>query len=158
MNKRELIQQWREARRVLFDSLKALGEGEASIPNSIGKWSVKDVVAHIVFWDEELLRGMKALLKRDRPAFLDRDWDELNARAVAERKHQSLNEMLGDLKESGARIEVFLNGLDESEFCSCMGQKWKMWDVTIEWIVCGNVEHDKHHTQKILTWRNGHLK
>lgn len=158
VNKRELIQQWIEARKALFVSIKTIGDDEASIPNSIGKWSIKDVIAHLILWDEELLRGMNRLLKRDRPAFLDKDWDGMNARAVAARKSQSLKELLEDLKKSGEKIEVFVNGLDESELSSSRGHKWKMWDITIQWIVCGNIEHDKHHTQRILAWRQNHFR
>lgn len=154
MEKEELIESWRRARKLFFDSVEGLSEEDASVADSMGSWSVKDVVAHLIFWDEELLRSIEALLKGDRPAFLDEDWDSLNARAVEKRVDQSLEEMLRDLRVSGRKVKGVMARLDEGQFSLSRGQKWKAWDVTIEWLVSGNTGHDVHHARRVASWRN----
>ncbi|TET44221.1 ClbS/DfsB family four-helix bundle protein [candidate division TA06 bacterium] len=154
MENEELTEAWAKGRKLFFDSVEGLSEERASKPYSMGSWSVKDVVAHLVFWDEELLRSIEALMRGDRPAFLDQDWDSLNAREVARRKDQSLEEMLQDLEESGRGVKSLIASLDEGQLSLRRGQKWKTWDVTIEWLVSGNIGHDGHHARKIAAWRN----
>ena len=156
MKNEELTESWTRARKLFFDSVEGLSEEEASITNSMGSWSVKDVVAHLIFWDEELLRSIETLLRGDRPAFLDKDWDSLNAAAVTRRKDQSLEEMLQDLKESGRKVKILIASLDERQFSLSRGQKWKTWDVTIEWLVSGNIGHDAHHARRIVSWSKKH--
>jgi uncharacterized damage-inducible protein DinB len=151
--KSQLMEELRQARQSLLGSVRHLSEGEAAASNSLGAWSVKDVLAHMVFWDEEFLRGMNSLLRGDRPGFLDEDWDRLNQREVEKRRGQSLNELLLELERTGNEVLQFVGGLDETEISSSRGEKWKTWDVTIEWLVSGNIEHERHHTSKILSWR-----
>lgn len=153
MKKSELIQELREARRGFLDSVDGLSEKEASRADSIGAWSIKDVVAHMVYWDREFFHGMKTLLSGGFPDFLEFDCDEKNAAEVSKRKNETLEELVKDLNESGRSILDYLGGLEEDELRESWGQKWKTWDVTVAWIAEGIIGHDRHHTGKILAWR-----
>jgi hypothetical protein len=158
MTKKELLERWRKARKDLVDSVRDLGQDEAGIANSIGKWSAKDVIVHIVHWDDEAVKGIEALLNGKRPPYLDEDWDKINAREVARASHKSLGEVLRDLEKSGNELRDLLYDIDEDEIFRSRGQKWRMFDITGDWIVSGNIEHDKHHTKKILAWRKTRLQ
>jgi uncharacterized damage-inducible protein DinB len=153
MSKTELVREVVKARQSFMDTLEGLTESESSISGSMGTWSVNDVVAHMVYWDEEFLRGLKILLEGGYPDYLDSDWDEVNAREVEKRKGLSLEELTGGLGESGEMIRQYLEGLGEEEFSASRGLKWKNWDVTIEWVLQGLIGHDRHHTKKMLSWR-----
>jgi uncharacterized damage-inducible protein DinB len=153
MSKVELVREVAEARHGFLDTLEGLTESESSISGSMGTWSVKDVIAHMVYWDEEFLEGLKILREGKYPDYLDSDWDEVNAREVESRKGLSLEELARSLGQSGEMIRQYLEGLGEEEFSASRGLKWRDWDVTIEWVLQGLIGHDRHHTKKMLSWR-----
>jgi len=158
MGKSEMLRELWEARRSFLDSLQGLSETEASVPGSIGSWSVKGVVAHMEYWDVEFLQGLTTLRRGGYPEFLDVDCDERNAVEVEKRRGKSLSELIKSLGESGAKVREYLESLDEHEFSKSWGQEWKTWDVTIEWIAEGIIGHDRHHTTRILSWRRKERK
>ena len=153
MVKSDLLRELRAARRAFFDSIDGLNETQAGAPGSMGSWSIKDVLAHMEYWDTEFLRGIMTLRAGGYPEFLDVDWDERNAVEVEKRRGESLVELTESLSQSGAKLHEYLEDLDGREFSMSWGQRWKTWDVTIAWIAEGVIGHDRHHTGRILSWR-----
>jgi hypothetical protein len=84
-------------------------------PRTLGGWSVRDVLAHIVAWEEEGARRLD-LIRRgrgDRIRFYDTmpEVDRFNARAVAGARRTSLPRLLGRLARSRLRLLAALRRL-----------------------------------------------
>jgi len=44
-------------------SYAGLSNEELMIPNVTGKWSVRDIIAHVTWWDEEALKHLPVILR-----------------------------------------------------------------------------------------------
>src|SRR5512136_2582172 len=63
----------------------------------LGIWSVMDLLAHLIGWDETNLQAARSVLKGQVPSFYkheNRDWQIYNAMLVKKYKRDSFNELL----------------------------------------------------------------
>jgi hypothetical protein len=83
------------SREATLKFLARLPEEEIWRPRTQGQWSIKDVLAHIVAWEEEAGRRLELIARGrgDRLVFYDdrREADRFNARAVATARPMSLS-------------------------------------------------------------------
>lgn len=149
MGKGKLIQKLREERRKLLQAAQALTPSQRETPFLGGKWSAKDILAHIAAWDREQSKGAQQLLRGEHPDFLDFDLDEFNARAVAEQRGASFEALVKGTEQTLDEFIAALETMPEEEFAKPRGLRWKRWDVTLEWVVSGTYEHDAEHRQQL---------
>jgi uncharacterized damage-inducible protein DinB len=149
MDKRRLVKKLKEERRKLLQAAQALSPSQRETPFLGGKWSAKDVLAHIAAWDREQLKGVQQLLRGERPGFLDFDWDEFNARAVAARHGASFEAIVKETEQTLDEFIATLESIPEEEFAKLRGLRWKRWEVTLEWVVSGTYTHDAEHRQQL---------
>lgn len=69
MKRDEAVNKLRAARKELLESLQGASEEEKMRPNAVEKWSIKDLLAHIASWDEEILRVIQAFAMQAEPHF-----------------------------------------------------------------------------------------
>jgi hypothetical protein len=63
----------------------------------LGRWSIKDLLAHLIGWDLTNLDAVKSILSGKVPDFYqhhDRDWQAYNGILVKKHKKDSLQELL----------------------------------------------------------------
>jgi hypothetical protein len=86
------------SRRATLSFLSKLPEGETLRPRAQGRWSVKDVLAHIVAWEAEGTGRLRLIARGQarRIHFYDdmREVDRFNARAVARARSMALPVLL----------------------------------------------------------------
>lgn len=76
----------------LMRSLRGLTDAQIERPATIGNWSVKQVMGHIAYWDEHLIRAIRAvedgepITDEDEPAEVVNDRNHIRAAADAERE------------------------------------------------------------------------
>jgi len=85
------------------DSLLTSIEGLDEYAPVLGDWSLKDIIAHIVSWGDELRSEMREILIGPTPGYSylissDSDYDAWNQSQVAAKKSLSLREILGELE------------------------------------------------------------
>ena len=151
--KEDLIIQLEKARERLLRAVEGLSEEAMTTSPAVGHWTIKDLLAHVAAWDEESLRGIRELLRGERPRFLDTDWDQWNAQEVEKRRALSLQAVLEELEGSHREFLEFLRGLEEAEWERPREQRWKRYKVTVAWIVGGVIGHDREHAEHIQAWR-----
>ena len=79
-----------------------------------GKWSAKEILAHIVGWEAEVVKQFKAFLKY--PDTNDNyDIDLFNKSAVESRKHLGWDEIVVELKTSQTELSGFLSTLKQTD-------------------------------------------
>jgi len=93
----------------LFKTLLAELDVEQMIqPGSIGKWSVKDTMAHILIHEQRMIQWMKERLRGGYPllpqpyAMPDDELDRLNERIYQENHDRSLGDILHQLDQTHA--------------------------------------------------------
>jgi uncharacterized RmlC-like cupin family protein len=122
-------------------------------------WSVKDLVAHITFWERALLDRLEAVAAGraiSAPAYpIDADVDATNARVQAEHSSQSWDVLHFDFAEVHRRMTELVARLDDADlFDPTRAQALiGVEEYTVaDRIYAETTEHFGEHTAEIRTW------
>jgi hypothetical protein len=97
VTKERLRQRLESAWESLQDSYAGLAEAELLEPGVTGAWSVRDIIAHVTWWEEEALTHLPLILAGGRPPRYSVKYggiDAFNAQMTEQRKDLSLAEVL----------------------------------------------------------------
>jgi hypothetical protein len=95
MDRHELISEIRAGRKKLKQTLEKVYPGRMEAGILEGGWSVKDVLAHLAFWERRavhIYRSIKAG-REVLPSFRERSLDDINAELYAERQAWTLTQV-----------------------------------------------------------------
>jgi hypothetical protein len=141
-------------RAKLLAVLDGLSEEEMARPGVAGEWSVRDVLAHLLAWEEEAVTRLD-LLAAERPqdvAWID-DQDEQKLNAWNARAHQryaglALAEIMRRLADVQGRILIGLDSLSDERLSTDAGP------VPVRnWLPECTYDHEQEHCADILAWR-----
>lgn len=117
MNKTALLANIRSGRARFESTLAPLSDDQLQAPELHGGWSIKDLIAHLGFWEQDTALRFGALLRGAEPPDEGLTLDELNARVYAQNRHKPLAEVR--LEEQAAYEQLLLlveNALDDDLF------------------------------------------
>lgn len=112
---RRLEQAWEEFRA----SYAGLSRAELTVSGVTGAWSVKDIIAHVSWWEEEALKHLPLILRGGRPPRYSVTYggiDAFNARMTEQRARLSLSEALRQQDEIHGRLLAYLRRVPEAEW------------------------------------------
>ena len=136
----------------LLAALEGLSEEEMARPGAVGRWSVRDVLAHLLAWEEEAVTRLD-LLAAERPQDFARIVDEEELEAWNARAHQryaglALAEVMRRLRDVQGRILAALDSLSEERLGTDAGP------VPVRnWLPECTYAHEQDHCADILDWR-----
>src|SRR2546422_4828492 len=107
----QLLRRLAQAWEAFQQSYAGLAEAELLEPGVTGAWSIKDVIAHVTWWEEEALTHLPLILAGGRPPRYSVTYggiDAFNARMTAQKKALSLAEVLGQREEVRRRLIAFI--------------------------------------------------
>jgi hypothetical protein len=90
---KRLDQAWEE----LTDSYAGLSDPELLEPGVAGDWSVRDIIAHVTWWEEEALTHLPHIVAGETPPRYSTTYggiDAFNAVMTDQRRHLSLTQVL----------------------------------------------------------------
>ena len=85
-----------------------------SIPGPQEDWSVKDLIAHIIWWEDHTMDIVQAILAGDEPSLVD-DIDETNEQIYNENKTRDLADVLVALESNMEKIEKQIANLNDTQ-------------------------------------------
>ncbi len=149
--RQEAIRRMTRSRETTLKFLERLPESEILRPRTQGKWSIKDVLAHIAAWEEEAVRRFDVILRNRsyRMVFYDdiREVNRFNTRAVAHARKISLPALLKRLaRVRGRLIKRFLQLPLASLNDSTHRYPVKVWLPEFAWT------HERGHLRRIREW------
>lgn len=157
MKRDEAVNKLRAARKELVESLEGVGDDEKLRPNAVEKWSVKDLLAHIASWDEEILRVIQAFAMQQEPRFSytiseRSDFASWNADQIELRKTRTLEQVQVEFRNARRDLIQVVEGLTDQVL---MRQKATPWGKVRSGFDLLNeiVEHDADHMKDIRSWR-----
>jgi hypothetical protein len=123
----------------------------------INGWSARDMVAHLIGWNQYMIEGCKQIKKGELP-FYDVDPGENYSKVNAEliRKHSSVDkhELLDELRASARELGQFLESLDPGEWDRDYGVTNQGSTITIQSSVDDLIADYPHHREQIEEWVN----
>jgi hypothetical protein len=97
MKTEQLLERLDDAWKDFEESYAGLTDAELLLPGVTGRWSVRDIIAHITWWEEEALKHLPHILEGGRPARYSVKYggiDAFNALMTERRRDLSLAEVL----------------------------------------------------------------
>lgn len=157
MSKQILLKEIRDARAHLLAAIKGLSEDEMRQPGVAGYWSVKDILAHLVAWEAELVTALSRKLSRrskDAPRIvLIDDIDEWNAEQYHLNAPRPLSVILEDFHGVHKYLLRAVEDLDERVLETPMYFEWMEGEPLAYLIRDIAVWHEEEHAEDIHRWR-----
>ncbi len=138
------------ARAELLDAFDRIPD-ERRLDVWYGTWSLKDILAHLVAWQEANAIGLEQMANGERPNLpgWEGDDDSFNAKAVERFRDEPWERVLGALRTARERHEAIVRSL-EGRIEPSRLEAGK----TAHRFLFGPGNHDREHIPAILEWRN----
>lgn len=155
MSKEKTIQGLIAARKkIVALARKAPPEKRAVI--FLGKWSVQDLLAHLIGWDYANLEAVRDLRAGKLPhvyAHWNPDWAAYNAQLVKQYKRADWSELLKAMDVSHRTLVEFLEQIPSNEFEQDLGVRSPRGrNVTIAYYLQAEIDDEATHAKQIQHW------
>ena len=148
MNKQQLIDKLEKTWADFHQTYAGLTPEELVRPGVMGEWSVKDLLAHVSWWEEETLKHLPEVLQGIRPqrySILYGGIDAFNALMTEKWQALSLAETQKMVEETHAALITYLQTVSKEPFTSDSRFRRRLRLDTYG--------HYPIHAQAIRTWR-----
>lgn len=147
-SKEELINEF-SALISFVKSIRDLDDETWVSPIAEGKWTTRDIIAHIMLWDKYFLENaIERITNRKVISAKHLDFDEFNKEAVEYAKETSKEEILDKTIYYRNQLIRHINEMSDAEFLGEHmdgdGNKFSAYHYLI-----GFIPHDEHHIRQI---------
>jgi hypothetical protein len=149
MKKEKALKKIEQAWEAFQDSYAGLTDEQILEPGVTADWSVKDILAHVTWWEAEALKHLPSILQGGRPpryADLYGGIDAFNAQMTERKRGLKLSEVRYQLDKTHLRLLEYLGGVPEDQFASETSFRRRLRLDTYS--------HYPIHAQAIRDWRN----
>jgi len=148
------VRRIKRARRSGLAFVRRLPEAEIRRKRTQDRWSVRDVVAHLVSCDEETIGRFRLIARgqADRIFWFESmaDADRFNARTVARLRRLSLPALLRRMERAGADVVRWLERLP----LGALRDPSHRYPV-VDWLPTPGWTHVDDHIEEVKTWWRG---
>ncbi|MBD3919495.1 DinB family protein [Paenibacillus sp. PR3] len=152
-SKDQLIEEF--ARFIPFvEGLRQLDEETWAMPIARGKWTTRDVIAHMMLWDKYFLEGAIAKVAVRQPLTVRHmDFDEFNRNAVEYAKTKERAEIIDLAVRYRKEIIEHIRQLSDEEWIE-VRQDGDGHPFAIDHYVPDFIAHDEHHIKQLQAFLN----
>lgn len=157
MKRDEAIQQLRAARKEFSETIQGLTEEDFLRARAINKWTLKDLMAHIASWDEEIVRVLQTftLSGESQYTYTISDLDGFsrwNDEQVAMRTALSANDAISEFESARRDLIQVVEGLTDPVLNRSRMTSWGKPETGFE-LILGQAEHDREHADQVRSYR-----
>jgi hypothetical protein len=119
MDRQKLLQQLDKAWAIFKESYAGLSDSQLTEPGVTGSWSVKDIIAHVTWWEDEALKHLPLIITGGRPPRYSTKYggiDAFNAQMTEQKRGLSLSDVLRQLEETHHRLIAYVHSVPEEQF------------------------------------------
>ena len=142
----EILAHITSSRVALTSAMYGLSEADLTTQHPVGKWSVKDVMAHIGRWEEKTLEVLQAHLLGKQTPLDNNDYSDFlayNDKWEAELQAYSLQEAIAYFETAHYQLFGFLSTLASEQWSGFV----RAWVQGSAW------HHFEEHAEQIRSWR-----
>lgn len=145
-NKAELLEFTLTERKKLEDKISGLTPDELIFPGTMGNWSVKDILQHLVDWEQRWIGWYEAGKRGEdvqtpAPGYNWRQLGSLNEATRQKHLNRPLDEVLADFHASYQQILPIIEQIPEEEMLQTGLYPWTGRQPLIDWINGNTGEH-----------------
>jgi hypothetical protein len=118
MDRQKLLQQLDKAWAIFKESYAGLSDSQLTEPGVTGSWSVKDIIAHVTWWEDEALKHLPLIITGGRPPRYSTKYggiDAFNAQMTEQRHSLSLSVVLRQMDETHRRLIDYVHSAPEEQ-------------------------------------------
>jgi hypothetical protein len=154
--KQELLESIRASRELLEKKFSKLTPEQMVWPGSMDDWSVKDILVHLVDWEQRLINWYQAGLRGEvpptpAPGLTWRDLPKLNQQGYERHKNESLEEVMEQFEASYRQILSVVQGMSEREIFEPGVYEWTGNSPLLTWIAANTSSHYNWARRNIKT-------
>jgi len=154
--KKELLESIRTTRELLEKKFSNLAPKQMVWPGSMDDWSVKDILAHLVDWEQRFIEWYKAGQKGETPetpapGFTWRELPKLNQVGFEQHKNETLENVLERFEKSYLEILELVKGMKEQEIFETRYYEWTGNSSLLTWIAANTSSHYNWARRNIRT-------
>jgi hypothetical protein len=119
MDRQKILKQLDTAWAAFKESYAGLSDADLTRPGVTGKWSVKDIIAHVTWWEEEAIKHLPLILKGGRPPRYSTRYggiDAFNAQMTEQKQGLSLSDVFRQMDETHRRLVAYIQTVPEEQF------------------------------------------
>jgi len=119
MNRQQLLKQLDTAWTAFKESYAGLSDSQLTEPGVTGDWSVKDIIAHVTWWEEEALTHLPLILTGGRPPRYSIKYggiDAFNAQMTEQKRGLLLSDVMRQLEDTHRRLIAYVQSAPEEQF------------------------------------------
>src|SRR5438067_11470583 len=118
MDKQQLLKQLEKAWTTIEESYAGLSDSQLTEPGVMDNWSVKDILAHVMTWEEEALKYLPLILNGGRPPRYIQfgGIDTFNAQMAEQKRDMAISEVVRQFDETHRRLIDYLQSVPEEHF------------------------------------------
>ncbi len=157
LNKEQWLEQIKNVRSD-WDSVLAEAGRERMLQAGVeGQWTLKDVIAHVAFWEERAAVNLEAALEGhppERSPFAGLNTDAYNEAIYQANKDKTLDEVSQWSRQVHERVVAAVEKLSEEDLTDKTRFPWltaPLW----EHVEGNGNEHIAEHTEDIRAWLRG---
>ncbi len=121
MKKEKVFHRLEAAWLAFTGSYSGLSRGQLTVPGVSGEWSVKEIISHVSWWEEEAIKHIPMILEGRRPqrySVLYGGIDAFNSKMAEQKRSLSLARVLKDQEETHRRLIEYLHTVPENQFAT----------------------------------------
>ena len=119
MDRQQLLKQLDKAWAAMKESYAGLSDSQLTEPGVTGRWSVKDILAHVTTWEEEALQHLPLILEGGRPPRYSTRYggiDAFNAQMTEQKRGLLLSDVMRQLEDTHRRLIAYVQCAPEEPF------------------------------------------
>jgi len=152
--KKEMLAEIVAARDELNRALDGLTSDDMLVTGVVGVWSIKDVLAHLVAWESEVVTALNHVQNKRMPAIMKiEDIDEWNAEQYRINARRPAAAVLADFEGVHRMLHHMVADFDEQHLADRRRYRWMegepLWALVEENVVL----HEREHAEEIAAWR-----
>jgi hypothetical protein len=154
MNKIELLARVRSDRERLEVALAGVDETRMEDTALYGTWSVKDMLAHIGWWEQRATHIIGAVIHGQTPqgSVDSENIDQVNAKVYQENHARSLSDVRQSEREAYQKLLLLTESLSEADLFDPQHFAWTKGQPLASWVVWNTYEHYAEHLVELQTW------
>jgi hypothetical protein len=154
--KSELLDLMHEGRARWEGVIAEVGDELMTLPGVEGDWSVKDIVAHVNYYEWALLRYLDGALHNEKPASNPQtagmDMDQRNAWIHENNRARSIQDVLEESSKSYGKLLENVQALPENDLFDANRFDWTEGSPLWEAVPGDNYDHYADHEANIRAW------
>ena len=148
MNHNQLLDELDSSREQLLVLLNELPDEALLAPNTIGTWSVRDLLLHLTMWEAELVTGLMKVQQNKKPDNLLKaigNRHAYNQKTINRNKERDLDRIFDDLQRSRYQLEQWVEEFSHYELTHSQKYRWLRGKALWQLIATNSYQHEVAH-------------